>query len=118
MKMMIVLKESSSLIYFVTFSVQNSEFFSVFRSKPPSPPSQSQALMSAVENDGKLTFWMAAKGFAGNKDFIFVLISFGINYGLWNCYGVLFNQMYTAYFPVSNLDFMILPEKAAKCRKT
>ncbi|XP_045482815.1 uncharacterized MFS-type transporter C09D4.1-like [Harmonia axyridis] len=75
-----------------------------FRSKPTTPPSRSQASLATQEKDKKLTFWMAIKGFVRNKDFMIILLSFGINFGMWNSNGVLFNQIYTTYFPNADND--------------
>ncbi|XP_044761483.1 uncharacterized MFS-type transporter C09D4.1-like isoform X2 [Coccinella septempunctata] len=73
-------------------------------SKPPSPPSASQALLSSTENNENISFWTSLKSFARNRDFMLVLLSFGINYGLWNSFGVLFNQIYTNFFPNADND--------------
>ncbi|KAK9882168.1 hypothetical protein WA026_019685 [Henosepilachna vigintioctopunctata] len=70
-----------------------------FRSKPPSPPSESQAeLVTRIEEE-KMSHWAALKGFAKNKDFLIVLCTLGLAFGLWNCFGILVNQMFSYSFP-------------------
>ncbi|KAL3280219.1 hypothetical protein HHI36_017718 [Cryptolaemus montrouzieri] len=70
----------------------------VFRSKPPTPPSFSQAKLSTTQDD-KMTYWVATKGFLKNKDYLIVLFTIGIGYGIWNSFGILVNQIFLQAFP-------------------
>ncbi|KAL3280220.1 hypothetical protein HHI36_017718 [Cryptolaemus montrouzieri] len=69
-----------------------------FRSKPPTPPSFSQAKLSTTQDD-KMTYWVATKGFLKNKDYLIVLFTIGIGYGIWNSFGILVNQIFLQAFP-------------------
>ncbi|KAL3280222.1 hypothetical protein HHI36_017719 [Cryptolaemus montrouzieri] len=75
-----------------------------FRSKPPSPPSQSQVcLLMKPEDENIMTYWSATKEFMRNKDFLLVLFSMGIGVGFWTASGMIINQIYVHFFPTESI---------------
>ncbi|KAL3280217.1 hypothetical protein HHI36_017716 [Cryptolaemus montrouzieri] len=70
-----------------------------FRSKPQTPPSNSQAELSSSNQDDRMTYWLATKGFLKNRDYLIVLSTIGIGYGIWTSFGILVNQIFTKAFP-------------------
>ncbi|XP_045473004.1 feline leukemia virus subgroup C receptor-related protein 2-like [Harmonia axyridis] len=79
-----------------------------FKSKPDSPPSQSQ--MDRLDGDDEVGYLEAFKVFMKNKDYMMVLTTFGISYGVWNCLGIIVNEMFLHFFPGygKNLGILIL----------
>lgn len=71
----------------------------VFRSKPEVPPSLSQLNLTQEFNFKEL--WVSLKKLLRNKDFLIIIICFGMSNGLWNAFGIVLNSLYTEYFPVS-----------------
>lgn len=84
-------------IYEKLFNEVVDENSSVFRSEPSSPPSHSQAIRSNSEFRYMETF----KDLMKNKDYKLILITFGMSYGLWNCLGIIVNEIFLHFFPVS-----------------
>ncbi|KAK9882167.1 hypothetical protein WA026_019684 [Henosepilachna vigintioctopunctata] len=70
-----------------------------FRSRPPLPPSQSQADLVSADKGNKMPVLTAFKGFLKNKDFMIVLLSLGVPYGIWTTFGIVINRIYMHYIP-------------------
>lgn len=72
-------------------------FVLVFRASPPLPPSNAQAIQRAAENT---SFIGPLKRLALNPGYILLLISYGINVGVFYAISTLLNQVVLEYFPV------------------
>lgn len=71
----------------------------VFRARPKLPPSQSQLMLLSQEED--LHFLSECKKSLKIKDFLIILLVFGVFIGIWNSFAILVNTLYINYFPVS-----------------
>ncbi|KAG5892528.1 hypothetical protein JTB14_011117 [Gonioctena quinquepunctata] len=74
-----------------------------FRARPrlPASPSQKQ-LMETTEKSP--SFLQNFKTLIKNKDYLCVLLIFGVVNGIWNSFGILVNTIYLEYFPGSETD--------------
>jgi len=81
--------------------------FTVFRSRPKLPPSQSQLSLISGTVQSDASFFDSMKKIAKNRNYWFVVLSLGLANGVWNSFGVLFNPIYLNYFPVSLRFFFI-----------
>ncbi|XP_019872023.1 uncharacterized MFS-type transporter C09D4.1 [Aethina tumida] len=77
-----------------------------FRSKPEVPPSLSQLNLTQEFNFKEL--WVSLKKLLRNKDFLIIIICFGMSNGLWNAFGIVLNSLYTEYFPKNGRDAGII----------
>ncbi|XP_074028613.1 choline/ethanolamine transporter flvcr2a isoform X3 [Leptinotarsa decemlineata] len=78
-----------------------------FRAKPTLPPSPSQ-LQLLTQSEDKPSFFQNCKSLFRNKDYLLVLVIFGVVNGLWNSFGILVNSLYTNYFPNGGTDIGII----------
>lgn len=71
----------------------------LFEAKPPLPPSLAQ--FSANENEEEKNFNFIGKigKLLKNKDYMLLLLSYGLNLGVFYSYSSLLNQMYLLHFP-------------------
>uniref|UniRef100_A0A6P7FTG4 Feline leukemia virus subgroup C receptor-related protein 1-like n=1 Tax=Diabrotica virgifera virgifera TaxID=50390 RepID=A0A6P7FTG4_DIAVI len=76
-----------------------------FRARPKLPPSQSQLQLLTLDEE-KTNFWKDCKLLMKDKNYILLLMSFGIINGLWNAFGIVINTFYIKYFPVSIVVFI------------
>ncbi|KAJ8969880.1 hypothetical protein NQ317_011172 [Molorchus minor] len=82
-------------------------FVLVFRSRPKLPPSQSQ-LHLLDTNQEPPSFLENFKTLIKNRDFLLLLLSFGLFNGLWNSFGILINTLYINYFPDGESDVGVI----------
>lgn len=75
-------------------------FIQVFKSKPPTPPS----LQQIQRKDDKTDFSKVLLDLYKNKDFVTLIILYGVACGMWSVFGIIENIMYLHYFPVSCLN--------------
>ncbi|CAH0555889.1 unnamed protein product [Brassicogethes aeneus] len=68
-----------------------------FRAKPKLPPSQSQ--LNLLQSEDITTYWASLKKLFKNKDFLIVLLCFGMSNGLFNSFGIVLNSFYEEFFP-------------------
>lgn len=84
-------------------------FFAVFQSAPPLPPSSAQAAQRAAE---QASFFASVKRLATNPGYILLLISYGINVGVFYAISTLLNQVVLVYFPVKFLKIFLALKKS------
>ncbi|KAJ8959987.1 hypothetical protein NQ318_009422 [Aromia moschata] len=77
-----------------------------FRGRPKLPPSQSQ--LQLIEDNDQPKFLDNARKLIRNKDFLVILLSFGLFTGLWNSFGIMINTLYIHYFPNGESDVGII----------
>lgn len=73
--------------------------FLVFEDKPDLPPSPAQAAQKSGTNSGN--FIDSVRRLLTNKGYILLLLSYGINVGVFYAISTLLNQVILIYFPVS-----------------
>lgn len=74
-------------------------FLSVFKSEPPIPPSPAQAVQRESESTG--SFFLSVKKLVTNTGYLLLLLSYGINVGVFYAISTLLNHIVLQYFPVS-----------------
>lgn len=74
-------------------------FLSVFKSEPPIPPSPAQAVQREAESTG--SFFVSVKKLVTNTGYLLLLLSYGINVGVFYAISTLLNHIVLQYFPVS-----------------
>ncbi|XP_056641818.1 uncharacterized MFS-type transporter C09D4.1-like [Diorhabda sublineata] len=79
-----------------------------FRSKPKLPPSISQLQLLTQLEENKSRFWKDCKLLMKNRDYIIILVVFGIVNGLWNAFAIVINTFYIHYFPDGETDIGII----------
>ncbi|XP_044754480.1 feline leukemia virus subgroup C receptor-related protein 2-like [Coccinella septempunctata] len=77
-----------------------------FRSKPECPPSHSQA--SRLKGDQEMGYSEAFKSLMQNRDYKLILITFGMSFAVWNCLGIIVNEMFLHYYPADGKYLGIL----------
>jgi FLVCR family feline leukemia virus subgroup C receptor-related protein len=75
-----------------------SEVHTVFQSAPKLPPSPAQAVQ---RNTVSVPFATSIKHLVTNPGYMLLLVSYGINVGVFYAISTLLNQIVLAYFPVS-----------------
>lgn len=89
-------------------------FFQVFEDKPDLPPSPAQAAQKCSESTSN--FMRSIQRLLTNKGYVLLLLSYGINVGVFYALSTLLNQVLLRHFPVSELfhfnvyDFRLIPE--------
>jgi FLVCR family feline leukemia virus subgroup C receptor-related protein len=79
---------------------------SVFKAEPPMPPSLAQAEQRANDDTN---FVSSVKRLITNKDYILLLMSYGLNVGVFYAISTLLNQVLLVYFPVSSSLIFYFP---------
>jgi FLVCR family feline leukemia virus subgroup C receptor-related protein len=74
---------------------------SVFRAEPPFPPSPAQVEQRANEDTD---FVGSVKRLIRNKGYVLLMMSYGLNVGVFYAISTLLNQVVLLYFPVSGLS--------------
>ncbi|KAJ8884252.1 hypothetical protein PR048_016109 [Dryococelus australis] len=74
----------------------------VFRAAPPLPPSQAQA--SVKRQEEKPSYFTSLKSLVTNKNFLLLVVSYGINMGTFYAISTLLNQVLLLYFENSEAD--------------
>ncbi|XP_075217030.1 histamine transporter isoform X2 [Lycorma delicatula] len=72
-----------------------------FQGAPPLPPSPAQAVQRAAENTG---FLESVKRLILNPGYILLLLSYGINVGVFYAISTLLNEIVLTYFPGREVD--------------
>jgi FLVCR family feline leukemia virus subgroup C receptor-related protein len=75
----------------------SSYIFSVFKDKPPTPPSHAQAVLLNAEPEDYMS---SIKRLVTNKGYILLLLSYGMNVGVFYAISTLLNSFILKYFPV------------------
>lgn len=70
----------------------------VFKNEPPTPPSYAQAQPNKDEESGN--FFESIKRLVSNRSYMLLLISYGINTGIFYAISTLLNQIILLYYPV------------------
>ncbi|CAG9816182.1 unnamed protein product [Phaedon cochleariae] len=76
-----------------------------FRAKPDYPPSKSQRQLLSEDQPSGIS--IVGSELYKNKDFLCLLFTFGLSYGIYNGLGVVFNTIYIEYFPNGETDLGI-----------
>ncbi|XP_076666669.1 choline/ethanolamine transporter flvcr2a isoform X2 [Andrena cerasifolii] len=73
-----------------------------FKSEPPLPPSPAQAVQR--DADGTESFFQSVKKLVTNAGYLLLLLSYGINVGIFYAISTLLNQIVLQYFPHHEKD--------------
>ncbi|XP_043277297.1 feline leukemia virus subgroup C receptor-related protein 2 isoform X2 [Venturia canescens] len=73
-----------------------------FKAEPPLPPSPAQAVQREAEHAED--FFQSIKRLCTNVGYLLLLLSYGINVGIFYAISTLLNQIVLKYFPGSELD--------------
>jgi FLVCR family feline leukemia virus subgroup C receptor-related protein len=73
-----------------------------FKDEPPTPPSYAQTQPS--ENQESMSFLQSLKRLMLNRSYVLLLISYGINTGIFYAISTLLNQIILLYYPDSEED--------------
>lgn len=79
-------------------SYQFSNVPAVFQAAPKLPPSQAQAVNRSAPS---VPFATSVKNLVTNPRFMLLLVSYGINVGVFYAISTLLNQIVLVYYPVS-----------------
>lgn len=77
-------------------------FFSVFKAAPPLPPTTARILPTASSEE---TYGSSIKRLVTNKSYMTLLITYGINAGVFYAMSTLLNQIVLNHYPVSRNYF-------------
>lgn len=77
--------------------IENIFLFSVFKAAPASPPSAAADLGAALDSN----FMQSLKKLMTNRNYILLLISYGLNIGVFYAISTLLNELVLRYYPVS-----------------
>ncbi|XP_059623021.1 uncharacterized MFS-type transporter C09D4.1-like [Phlebotomus argentipes] len=75
----------------------------VFQSQPEKPPSHIQAIQRSVRATNK-GYWKSMWGLLRQRDYIILVVAYGMNVGVFNSMLTLLNQIILNYFPDSEKD--------------
>uniref|UniRef100_A0A8D9A8M8 Choline/ethanolamine transporter FLVCR1 n=1 Tax=Cacopsylla melanoneura TaxID=428564 RepID=A0A8D9A8M8_9HEMI len=73
-----------------------------FQNTPPLPPSPAQAVQRSVEDS--TDFFLSMKHLVYNPGYLYLLLSYGINVGVFYAISTLLNQVVLSYFPGRSED--------------
>jgi FLVCR family feline leukemia virus subgroup C receptor-related protein len=81
----------------------------VFQKEPPLPPSRAQAslrqeLPITEKNADRQTYLQTLKSLLTNRNFVLLLLSYGINVGVFYVVSTLLNQIVLLHFAVSSIE--------------
>ncbi|RVE47822.1 hypothetical protein evm_007577 [Chilo suppressalis] len=71
-----------------------------FKAAPPSPPSAAADFGSSLDSN----FYQSLKKLLTNRNYVLLLISYGINVGVFYAISTLLNQLVLTYYPGANAD--------------
>lgn len=74
--------------------------FIVFKAKPPLPPSVSAARASTTKRPTFHSYVRSIKGILSQKSYILLLLTYGVNVGVFYAVSTLLNQTVLQHFPV------------------
>ncbi|KAF2888720.1 hypothetical protein ILUMI_17453 [Ignelater luminosus] len=69
-----------------------------FRDRPPSPPSTTQLQVQVCTEETR-DFWKSVKTLFANKSYTLLMVSYGINTGIFYAISALLNQIILIYYP-------------------
>ncbi|KAL7735411.1 hypothetical protein ACLKA6_019530 [Drosophila palustris] len=77
-----------------------------FQDKPPTPPSAAQETSQRLEGNAEqqVSFMQSLKNLMTNRNFIFLLLSYGINVGVFYAISTLLNPVVLKYYPGHEVD--------------
>ncbi|XP_037827907.1 feline leukemia virus subgroup C receptor-related protein 2 [Lucilia sericata] len=77
-----------------------------FQDKPPTPPSAAQkvALPGSIEAQNEVSFMQSLKNLMMNRNYILLLISYGMNVGVFYAISTLLNPVVLKYYPGHEVD--------------
>ncbi|GBP12296.1 Feline leukemia virus subgroup C receptor-related protein 2 [Eumeta japonica] len=71
-----------------------------FKAAPPTPPSAAQDFGSSIDSN----FFQSIKKLLTNRNYVLLLISYGLNVGVFYAISTLLNQVILQYYPGANED--------------
>lgn len=93
-----------SLSYVVSEIYDSNNFFAllVFKAEPPTPSSAAQEKANEISEEERDSFLLSVKKLAVNPAYILLVVSYGINVGIYYAISTLLNQIIVKYYPVSS----------------
>ena len=85
-------------------SINNITFlFSAFKNQPLTPPSRAQEMIrqGAEDPESNIDFLASIKRLMSNKGYVILLITYGLNVGVFYAMATLLNTVILKHFPVS-----------------
>ncbi|EFA03239.1 uncharacterized MFS-type transporter C09D4.1 [Tribolium castaneum] len=73
-----------------------------FKSEPPTPPSYAQA--QELKNEENVNFVQSLRSLVSNRSYMLLLVSYGINTGIFYAISTLLNQIILLYYPNNGED--------------
>lgn len=82
-----------------------------FQSEPRIPPSTARRLAAQQPTPTALNYYHSVKRIMTNRDYILLLLTYGINVGVFYAMSTLLNQVVLQHFPVKTnfIDYLISP---------
>ncbi|XP_050322308.1 feline leukemia virus subgroup C receptor-related protein 2 isoform X4 [Bactrocera neohumeralis] len=75
-----------------------------FRDKPPTPPNPKRSIIPAAGTESEASFKRSLKNLAINRNYILLLISYGMNVGVFYAISTLLNPVVLKYYPGHEVD--------------
>lgn len=97
-KKLLIFKTCSKLL-FMSKQLIDCFNFTVFEDKPDLPPSPAQAAQKSLESSGN--FMNSIRRLLTNRGYVLLLLSYGINVGVFYALSTLLNRVILIHFPVS-----------------
>lgn len=78
-------------------------YFSAFKNQPLTPPSRAQEMIrqGAEDPESNIDFVASIKRLMSNKGYVILLITYGLNVGVFYAMATLLNTVILKHFPVS-----------------
>lgn len=89
------------VVYPSILSLKGNWWFVVFKSEPPLPPSPAQAVQKRESRESDEKFSHSIKRLLTNVGYLLLLLSYGINVGIFYAISTLLNQIVLQYFKVN-----------------
>lgn len=85
---------------FVTLRIKRDYAFvdTGFQAKPPLPPNPARS--SSSQSSESVTYYQSVKQIVTNRNYILLLITYGVNAGVFYAMSTLLNQTVLKHFPV------------------
>ncbi|XP_018794043.1 PREDICTED: feline leukemia virus subgroup C receptor-related protein 2 isoform X2 [Bactrocera latifrons] len=75
-----------------------------FSDKPPTPPNPKRSIIPAAGTESEASFKRSLKNLATNRNYILLLISYGMNVGVFYAISTLLNPVVLKYYPGHEVD--------------
>ncbi|KAG8201370.1 hypothetical protein JTE90_016846 [Oedothorax gibbosus] len=94
------IEKGLSILFYTIAAITSIIFFAIlflFKEKPPLPPSRAQAAI--LNNDSRSGYWTSIANLCKNLKYMLLLVTYGINVGVFYAISTYLNQMVLAYYP-------------------